>query len=164
MFISGSTLWDQTAEKAFEIATYSRVGILVDGQRGRGMLQPQMQQSDSTTTQFRQTCKYLVRHQMKPAGPCPEGDSGLMPHTVLRTFGAHSNSTEKKAKRAINKLIHKLTIMPMTALRPLPRQAAIIANDTDNGSSNARMVHKVRIKKMPGETGHFSAATVDYKL
>jgi len=38
MLIVVRSLWDQTIEKSFEVATYRRIGVLVDGQRRRGML------------------------------------------------------------------------------------------------------------------------------
>jgi hypothetical protein len=75
------------------------------------MLQPQMQQPDTATAQLWQACDQFVSYQMKPARPGLEGNSGLMPHTVLRTFGAHSNSPVKKAKRALMRLLDELTTM-----------------------------------------------------
>jgi hypothetical protein len=94
-------LWDQTIEKSFEVATYRRIGVLVDGQRRRGMLQPQMQQTDPTRPEFRQAFDQLVRYQMKAPGPCPQGYQSLLPHTVLRTFGAHSSALWEKTKALI---------------------------------------------------------------
>src|ERR1700759_4242302 len=54
MLIAVCSLWDQTIEKSFEVATDRRIGVLVDGQRRRGMLQPQMQQTDPARLQLRQ--------------------------------------------------------------------------------------------------------------
>nr|BFE93063.1 hypothetical protein GCM10020185_35990 [Pseudomonas brassicacearum subsp. brassicacearum] len=64
------------------------------------MLQPQMQQTDTTRLEFRQAGKQLVRHQMKAPGPCPQGYQRLLPHTDLRTFGAHSSALWGKKQRA----------------------------------------------------------------
>jgi len=54
MLIAVCSLWDQTIEKSLAVATYRRIGVLVDGQRRRGMLQPQMQQTDPALPEFRQ--------------------------------------------------------------------------------------------------------------
>ncbi|KPY34004.1 hypothetical protein ALQ78_100899 [Pseudomonas syringae pv. aptata] len=76
-----------------------------------------------------------------------------MPHTVLRTFGAHSNSTEKKAKRAINRLPCKLTKTVATSLPALRHGAEIIDTGKINDSKKRRYIHKRQTKKCP-ETGH----------
>ncbi|KPX69039.1 hypothetical protein ALO36_102567 [Pseudomonas syringae pv. tomato] len=76
-----------------------------------------------------------------------------MPHTVLRTFGAHSNSTEEKAKRAINRLPCKLTKTAATSLPALRHAAEIIDTGKINDSKKARLIRKCQTKKCP-ETGH----------
>lgn len=159
MFMSGHALGHQPVEKTFEVTTYCRIGILVDGQRGRGMLQPQVQQTDSTIPQLRQACQYLVSDQMEPARPGPQGNSGLMPHTVLRTFGAHSNSPEKKAKRAINRLPCTLTKTVVTTLQALRHVAEIIDAGTSMTAEIRGLSANVR-QKNARLTGHsfFSAA------
>ncbi|KPW44772.1 hypothetical protein ALP68_101732 [Pseudomonas ficuserectae] len=87
-----------------------------------------------------------------------------MPHTVLRTFGAHSNSTEKKAKRAINRLPCKLTKTGDTSLPALRHGAEIIDAGKVNDSKNPRYIRKRQTKKMPGDRAFFFASAAAYKL
>ncbi|GBH06705.1 N-acetylglucosamine-6-phosphate deacetylase [Pseudomonas syringae pv. actinidiae] len=101
---------------------------------------------------------------MKPARPGPQGNPGLMPHTVLRIFGAHSNSTEEKAKRAINRPPCKLTKTAATSLPALRHAAEIIDTGKINDSKKARLIHKWKTKKMPGYRAFFFASAAAYKL
>jgi hypothetical protein len=106
------------------------------------MLQPQVQQSDTTVTQLGQACDYLVGHQMKPTRPGPEGNPGLVPHTVLRTLGAHSNSPEKKAKRPIMRLLDELTFTLPAKSKAHHQTAEILASGKINDSANLQLIHK----------------------
>ncbi|KPW37185.1 hypothetical protein ALP45_101272 [Pseudomonas coronafaciens pv. atropurpurea] len=87
-----------------------------------------------------------------------------MPHTVLRTFGAHSNSTEKKAKRAINRLPCKLTKTAAASSPALRHVAEIIDTGKINDSKTARFIRKLQTKKMPGDRAFFFASVAGYKL
>jgi hypothetical protein len=87
-----------------------------------------------------------------------------MPHTVLRTFGAHSNSPVEKAKPAILRLSDELTATPATPLQAPHQIAEIPPGGNINDSENQQLIHILRTKKCP-ETGHFVSVTVvAYKL
>ncbi|PBK49637.1 hypothetical protein C6380_13710 [Pseudomonas syringae pv. actinidiae] len=87
-----------------------------------------------------------------------------MPHTVLRIFGAHSNSTEEKAKRAINRLPCKLTKTAATSLPALRHAAEIIDTGKINDSKKSTVDPQMEDKKMPGYRAFFFASAAAYKL
>ncbi|MNN47332.1 hypothetical protein D3C81_1617490 [compost metagenome] len=83
MFIVAFTLRHQPIEESLEIPTHRRVGIFVDRQGSRGVLQPEVQQTDAVAPQFRQRRKDFIRDQMEATRPRAQGDQGLLPHPQI---------------------------------------------------------------------------------
>ncbi|MEE4101412.1 hypothetical protein [Pseudomonas viridiflava] len=87
-----------------------------------------------------------------------------MPHTVLRTFGAHSNSPEKKAKRAINRLPCTLTKTVVTTLQALRHVAEIIDAGTSMTAEIRGLSANVRQKNARQNRAFFFQRIGFYKL
>jgi len=66
-------------ERGLEIERHIRVGVFVDRQRGRGMLQEQMQQADTQVGEFGQGVDDLAGDEMKTAWAGSELECALVP-------------------------------------------------------------------------------------
>ena len=71
----------QAVENTFHIHPYIGVGILVDRQRRRSMLDKKIQQPQ--LRQLRQPAQNLIRHQMKTIRARPKRKFNLFPHNKL---------------------------------------------------------------------------------
>src|SRR5690606_35018369 len=94
----------QAPEEAFEITAHRRVGVLVHGQRGGGVLQPEVQQTDPTLTQLRKCLEQLVGDQVKAPPPGCQLDRTLQPHAYPRSvpcrFSGRILASRQKKQRA----------------------------------------------------------------
>ncbi|MNC58982.1 hypothetical protein D3C75_1087570 [compost metagenome] len=67
-------------EPGREVGAHRGVGVLVEGQRGGGVLDEHMHQSDAHLADRRAVGEDLVRHQMKAATAGFELEAVLVPH------------------------------------------------------------------------------------
>jgi len=72
-------------EKGFEVAAYRWIGVFVQGQTGRGVLQQQVQQTHFYLTQLGQCLLDVIGDQVKASRAGPELYSGLVPHMYSKS-------------------------------------------------------------------------------
>ena len=58
------SLWYQIIYKSLEVLSHRRIGIFIDAQTGRSMLDKHLQKTDSDFLHFRNTAIHLISNQV----------------------------------------------------------------------------------------------------
>ena len=98
-----SVLRNRGVEVGLEVAAHVRRGVLVQGQRGRGVLDQQVQQPDRDVAQLGQGVDDVPRDEVKPPRAGTEVDLALDPHRaseLVSRLTAHHASGSRATRRS----------------------------------------------------------------
>lgn len=84
VLVIGRVFGDGVIEVALHIAAHVGIGVFIDSQRSRGVLNKEVKNAGFDLARFWQMFEYFARNQMKPARP------GLERKFFLNPFGLHT--------------------------------------------------------------------------
>lgn len=83
--IMGGAVRDQLAQMGFQIAAHAGVGVFVEGEGGRGVLDEEMGQADPEPPDFRGLGQQFLGDEVESTGPGFQDDGFLQPHNRFDT-------------------------------------------------------------------------------
>lgn len=87
MLIIGSILRYDMVKMSLQITSHIGIGILVDRQRCRGMLNEELEQTDFELTYLRQMIENLTGDKMKAAAAGRQAELSLDPFSIVAHAG-----------------------------------------------------------------------------